>query len=297
VTDRDSAAEAALDAALRREGERLRAARAGCPPPDLLLARRSESLDDDVRARLDAHVEACAACRRLAADLDRLDLGAADADAEARVGARVLDTTGRDRGRMLSIAAALLLASGLAVSWWYLRPRPEPPQTAVQTAPPSPPAEAPAIVALWTITAPPVRVPLSSLGTTRSGTGATAAAPGLVEALAPYQAGDYADAVTKLAAVVEAQPASGEAQFYFGVSQLMAGNAREAVAPLERATRLLSADRRAEAEWYLATAEQRSGRADSARTRLQSLCSAAGPYQSGACEAAAALKQAVTPPA
>jgi tetratricopeptide (TPR) repeat protein len=289
VTDRDSAAEAALDAELRREGERLRAARAGCPPPDLLLARRSEALDDDVHARLDTHVAECAACRRMAADLDQVDVGAADAEAEGRLAARVLDTSGRGRGGVLSIAAALLLASGLAVSWGYLRPRPEPPETAVQTTPPSPPAETPAIVALWTITAPAVRLPLSSLGATRSAE-APLAAPDLVDALVPYRSGDYAGAVERLGRVVEAQPESGEALFYLGVSQLMTGKAQPAVSSLERAARLLPADRRAEAEWYLATAEQRNGATDAARTRLQTLCSAAGRYQSNACAAVTALK-------
>jgi len=288
VTDRDSAVEAALDAELRREGEMLRAARAGCPPPDLLLARRSEVLDDDVRARLDSHIAGCDACRRMAADVDLLDLGAAGSDVETRVAGRVMGSAGPRRTGMLSIAAALLLASGLAVSWWYLRPGLEPPQTVTQPAPPPPVSEPPAVVALWTITAPAVRLPLSSLGATRSAE--APALSGIVEALEPYSSGDYAGSAERLARFVEAQPDSAEAQFYLGVSRLMSEQAHAALSPLERAVRLLPADRRPEAEWYLATAEQRSDRTEDARKRLRSLCSTAGAYQSNACAAASALK-------
>jgi tetratricopeptide (TPR) repeat protein len=291
VTERDLSADTALDAQLRQEGERLRAARAGCPPPDLLFARESESLDASLRERLETHVAGCAACRRMAADVAQLDLGMPDAEVESRVASRVLPASGLGRGGMFSIAAALLLASGLAVTWWSQRTPPKPPTAATSTpqpAVPIEPAEPAPVVALWTIVAPPVRLPLSALGATRSGTG-SAAAPGLADALTPYQSGDYDGAADAIAKVVEAQPQSGEAQFYLGVSLLLAGQAEAARSPLERAVALLPADRRNEAEWYLATAEQRIGKNDAARARLQRLCAAAGTYQAGACAAAAAL--------
>ncbi len=283
----------ALDAQLRQEGERLRAVRAGCPPPDLLFARQSESLDAGLRERLETHVAGCALCRRMAAEVAQLDLGLPDAEVESRVASRVLPANGRGRGGRLSIAAALLLASGLAVTWWYQRRPPEPP-AAARSAPPPPvpaePVEPAPIVALWTIAAPPVRLPLSALGATRSGTGSATAAPGLADALTPYQSGDYAAAAGAIAKVVEAQPESGEARFYLGVSLLLAGQAEAARSPLERAVGRLPADRRNEAEWYLAAAEQRSGKTEAARVRLQRLCAAAGAYQAGACAAAATLK-------
>jgi tetratricopeptide (TPR) repeat protein len=293
VTERDLSADTALDAQLRQEGERLRAARAGCPPPDLLFARQSESLDAGLRERMETHVAGCAACRRMAADVAQLELGTPDADVESRVASRVLPAGGHGRGGMLSIAAALLLASGLAVTWWYQRTPPKPPAAATSTpqpAMPIGPAEPPPVLALWTIVAPPVRLPLSALGATRSGTGSAAAAPGLADALTPYQSGDYAGAADAIAKIVEAQPQSGEAQFYLGVSLLLGGRAEAAQSPLERAVALLPADRRNEAEWYLATAEQRAGNNDAARARLRRLCAAAGTYKAGACAAEATLK-------
>ena len=293
MTERDLSFDTALDAQLRQEGERLRAARAGCPPPDLLFARQSESLDAGLREHLETHVAGCAACRRMAADVAQLDLGTPDADLESRVASRVFPANWRGRGGMLSIAAALLLASGLAVTWWYQRRPPEPPAAARSAPPPLvpvEPVEPTPIVALWTIAAPPVRLPLSALGATRSGTGSATSAPGLVDALTPYQSGDYAGAAHAMAKVVDAQPESGEAQFYLGVSLLLAGRSEAAQSPLERAVGLLPADRRNEAEWYLATAEQRGGKTEAARARLQRLCAATGTYQAGACAAAAALK-------
>ena len=207
------------------------------------------------------------ACRRLAEDFDGLGLAEPDAagrGARARASDRVVAS--RARGPA-SLAAGLLLASGLGVTSWSsaARPTSAPPVAsqapAVPVATPAPPPAA--VVALWTITPAPVRLPLSSLGVPRSGgTGATPSGDVLVAALAPYQLGDYTGAVARLSAVVRDFPESGEAHFYLGVSYLMAGDAMQAVVSLGHATSRLPGARRAEAEWYQATAEQRAGRTD-----------------------------------
>lgn len=278
----DQAGEDAMDTRLRRHGEALRAERDGCPHPELLFARQSEVLDADVRDRLDAHVGSCTACRRLAEDFDGLDVGEPDAAVEARVLARVAEPR-HGRAGLLSLAAGLLLASGLGVTWWYSRgdaPSDVPPVAQLPTP----------VVALWTVTPALVRVPLSSLGVARSGQGAESDGLALVAALAPYQAGDYADAAVGLSQVVNDAPASGEAHFYLGVSQLMAGHPDAAVASLERASQLLPVARQPEAEWYRATAEQRVGLTEPARARLRAICARAGAYQAQACAAEASLK-------
>lgn len=290
MTEFDSIHESQIDAKLRRLGEAVRADRAGCPPPDLLFARRSEVLDAEVRDRVEAHLATCQACRRLAEDVDQLDLGSADAATEARVFARLPGAARRGHAGLLSLAAALILASGLAVTWWYSRSNPaSAPVPAESRAEPAPPPVAP-VMALWTISPAPVSLPLSSLGATRSGDGAASDGMALVAALAPYQSGDYEAASVRLLQVVKDFPASGEAHFYLGVSQLMAGRPQAAVASLAEASRLMPAARQPEAEWYRATAEQRAGLSEPARTRLQSLCARAGAYQAQGCAAEASLK-------
>lgn len=291
MSEFDREGESAMDTRLHQHGEALRAERAGCPHPELLLARDSEVLDQAVRDRLAAHVATCAACRRLVEDVDSLGLGDPDAAVEQRVQARVAGPARPGRAQLLSLAAGLLLVSGLAVTLWYSRsgaPAQAPP-AAVQ-APASTQSPGP-IVALWAVTPAPVRVPLSSLGVPRSG-GAGAIPDGaiLVAALAPYQMGDYPGAVARLAEVVRDFPESSEAHFYLGVSYLLAGNTRKALEPLELATSRLPTARRAEAEWYLATAQQRAGLTDLARTRVSGLCAQPGDYQAQACAAHASLK-------
>ena len=224
MSELSRADENAIDAELRRHGEALRAERNGCPHPELLLARRSEVLDADVHGRLDAHVSTCAACRRLADDVEGLDLADAGAAVEQRVLTRVTGPARQGRAGLLSLAAGLLLASGLAVTWYSRSGAPaDVPPTASQV-PASAQSPAP-VVALWTVTAAPVRVPLSSLEVPRGGeTSPTTDGAVLVAALAPYQRGDYVDAIARLSLVVRDFPESGEAHFYLGVSHLMAGH-------------------------------------------------------------------------
>ena len=70
----------------------------------------------------------------------------------------------------------------------------------------------------------------------------------------------------------------------------MAGDAIRAVDSLDHATSRLPEARRAEAEWYQATAEQRAGRTDEARARVRVLCAQPGEHQADACAAEASLK-------
>ena len=289
MNELDSTDDSEIDGRLRRLGEVLRSERAGCPHPDLLFARRSEVLDAGVRDRLDVHLSTCVACRRLADDVDRIDLATPDAVVEQRVLARVTGSTRRRHAGLLSLAAALLLASGLAVTWWASRrPTASTPAPVARTQP-APQAAAP-VVALWTVAPAPVSVPLSSLGATRGSAGEASDGMTLVAALSPYQSGDYAGSIVRLLPVVKDFPMSGEAHFYLGVSELMAGHPDAAVASLERASQLLPMARRPEAEWFRATAEQRVGLIEPARARLRALCAHAGSHQAQACAAEASLK-------
>ena len=283
---------AALDSRLRDEGAQVRAMRAGCPPPELLMARDAEALAAATRGQLDAHLAICDACRRLADDVARLDLGAAEPPVEARVLERVRAGGGHRRfGALLPVAAALVLGCALAVQGIFDRIAPEiaPAAGVVSTPSAPPPAPSSPDAALWAIAAPPLRLSLSSLDPTRGGEpGAHASA--LVGATTPYQAGDYPQAAERFAEMVQTTPSSGEAQFYLGVSRLLSGRPGDAIAPLTAARTLLPAARWREVDWYLATAQQRSGDPAGARTRLEPLCRVDGPYRTNACSAEALLR-------
>jgi tetratricopeptide (TPR) repeat protein len=257
----------------------------------------SEALPDEVSVRVEQHLTTCDACQRLAQSFDEAERGS-EADVERRVFARVNRHAGWTPGRALGLAAGVLLACGLA-AFWLVRSGARPAEHASSNAPPSgtaatstPGAAAPSVyVSLWTITPPPVRIPLSSLEATR-GPDAVAAERGraLLAALEPYQSGDYRAATSRLEAFVRQYPAAADGFLYLGVSYLMAERPAEAIATLERAAALKPEAERREADWYRAAAEQRSGRLSDARARLSALCQRPGAYQANACAAEATLK-------
>ncbi len=273
--------------ALRQEATAWQLARSGCPDPDLLLARRSELLDADVRAALDDHIASCDACARLATDLDSMKLDAPDPAIESAVLARVRKSGPPSQFWRLPLAAALVIGCAGTFAWWMRAPgAPSAPHAPVAPVAPVSPV---APVAMWTVEALPVRVPLSAVGVSRSAENRAASAA-LLDALAPYQAGRYADAIPALREVARLYPESGEAALYLGVTLLLADQPGDALAPLERAARQVETARRADVEWYRATAEQRAGQTSEARDRLAALCAAAGGYQQRACAATQALR-------
>jgi hypothetical protein len=278
-----------MDALLRREGTAWRATRRSCPHPDLLMARKSEVIDGDVRAAIRTHLEACEACRRLAADLDGLGLEQPDMETEQRVRERVAAPAGRRVPAW--IPAAAVVALGVSAALWWTRSSShtveEPPAT-VARVPPAP-STRPKPVALWEVQAPAIRLPITGIGASRSGAG-RASDTALADALEGYRTGRLADSIAPLERLAETQPDSPGVNFYLGVAYLLSNRAPDAVGPLERARPIAEAGRRAEIDWYLATAEQRAGRIDAARTRLRALCEAPGEYRDRACAAQSLLR-------
>jgi len=112
----------------------------------------------------------------------------------------------------------------------------------------------------------------------------------LAEALEGYRTARVADSIGPLEKLARTQADSPEVAFYLGVAYLLSNRAPEAIAPLQRARSLADTGRRDEIDWYLATAEQRAGRHDTARTRVQALCEGASEYRDRACAAQALLR-------
>jgi len=272
---------------LRDEAARWQRSRAGCPDPDLLSVYESELLEGDVRVALAEHLRVCPACASLSADLAALRREAPDALTETAVLERVRRGISPPSWWRAPLAAALLIGCGAAV-WWIARGPAASGPPAQAVAPAAAPAPA-GPIALWRIEALPVRIPLSSVGVTRSA-GANDVSAALVDALGPYQAGRYADAIPALRELAAVHPDMADASLYLGVSCLLANRPQEALAPLERARQRADRPRLASIDWYLAAAEQRSGQTSASRDRLRTLCAAPGEYQQRACSAERTLR-------
>jgi hypothetical protein len=242
-----------------------------------------------VRLALADHLAVCDACAHLAADFDTLALDEPGDEAVSRVRARVMSRARRRVPRPVAWAAGIVLAVGAGLAWWATR-APEVRSATAEAPAPALRSGVPAVTALWTVTPPPVRLPLTALGPTRSGERADAVHTALLEALEGYRAGRFAESIAPLEGLARRHPHSSDVAFYLGVSLLLSDRAAEALPVLDRARRTAEGPRAAEIDWYLATAEQRAGQSDRARPRLAALCGAAGPFSAAACAAGERLR-------
>ena len=260
-----------------------------CPRPELLFPALEGVLPADVAGPIVSHVGACPLCR----ELTSMGVGEA-AGPTLQEGARLRARTfpaGTRRWstfRVVSYAAAAavaLVAGGLVIASLVTPSRVAPASSQAQATPPSPAAPPEFVLAL---NKPVTELPPESL-TLRSAS-PDQYASALERALAPYERGDYADAIRRLEVVNRDYPSRPHPAYYLGLSKLL-GAAGDATDDLTRAQKL--ADRgsslRADATWYLAITLERSGRRDAASAMLADLCKAAGPRQAQACAGGRAL--------
>jgi hypothetical protein len=264
-----------------------RAARLGCPAPDVLFALNGDALPDDIRHAAASHVARCAACRALIADLDAIEIDV-PVGLDGRVlGRRSTARTAWWKGALLPLAAVLVAAVGLGV--WLRTAAPEVDRTAQGGASKAPADQVPAVKAgQWAVKKPALLLPLATAIVVRGEEAATGHA--LAEALAPYRRDDYRAAERLLNDVVARYPMSADGWFYLGATRLLHGNAAGAREALDQARVLGVTDRQDELEWLLATAEARTGAVDQARGRLVALCDGRGAFKAPACDARASLK-------
>ena len=276
--DRD----AALDAKLQHAFATLRnGSGPGQHPSDDDWTRfAANEMSAGERTKIADHIVSCAEC----AAIFRVVSHVGD---DAKVDPAIKGRTGFD-WRMLA-AAAVVLTIGLG-AWWAIRSRGEingeraggePPSASATPVIAAPAAQLPSWASLSS-SAPDVRLPPDLVLTMR---GADGEQDGFLKAfgaaIAPYRAGQFAEAAVALAPVVEKYSAVSEAWFYLGAARLYSGQAAEAIEPLRRAQSSgVVAD---EARWLHAVALQHAARDTAARAALQALCSAPGPYQERAC--------------
>ena len=107
----------------------------------------------------------------------------------------------------------------------------------------------------------------------------------LMNAVAPYRAGDYAEASRRLDAFTRAHPKVSDGWFYLGASRLLSGEPQSARPAFAEAARLTPGARRDETAWLDATAAARSGAIVDAKKTLSALCDQPGPFKARACDA------------
>ena len=262
-----------------------------CPPPDLLRAlQEAEALPQQMRRRIEAHIQNCPVCQILARDLDGLDAPLSPEE-DNRIHARVFDAVpGRARLPKWRLFWPLIPAGGVAVLLfaWLLTHFG---RTNYRRKAASSPLAGPTMAVKEGVFA--LEKPAAALGVPLLMRGASSGRQrylaDLSLALAPYQSGDYAKAIRRLQLLTKKYPQSARVPFYLGVSRLLKGDNAAAAPSLKRAVALAHGPFSEECRWYLALANVRSGQAAEAATILESLCRSSGAYAARSCAGLKAL--------
>jgi TolA-binding protein len=294
--------------------ETIRRRHEGDPPIEVLRAARAGALPDEAQAKVAGHLAQSAWSRALVEGLeDGGDAPALDRVGEERLLARIRaavrsDGTTADRrslggGRSVpasppqgagrrwapwayggaALAASVLIAVAVSRTPEPASPSPTQSSPASSSAVPAAP-ESPAPPVLLAFSKPDIKLSPAAL----TWRGAPAENPFLLNlkpAVDAYRDGDYAQADARFTELSLQYPRAVEVAFFLGVTRMLRDDFAGAVAPLADAVALGEPTFADDAAWYLAVAEQRSGRTADARRRLGDLCRGGGSRASDACAA------------
>lgn len=273
---------------------RLRTNSPACPKPELLQAARSGVLPPETGKDIHQHLEGCRLCQSVVADLEAMDNEDLDSAVRKRIWKRMQPAiTGQNaatdvRGRPwwnlwlrpMPLAATVVAALALVVGLGVLRERRQPANPTAQNQIPAVPATPSAL----RLEKPPIMLPASAVVVWRGQEDPSSKQNReLKQALAPYTAGNYAEAAQRLDRLRKKYPRLAEAAFYLGASQLFLNQNDDASKSLKDAVNLADQPLADEATWYLALALHRTGRDDLASSLLEPLCRAGGKNSARAC--------------
>lgn len=260
---------------------------AGDPPLTLLRAASADALPPDAQARVSEHLAESAWSRALVAGVDDAE-PSLDAAAEDRLLARIAQAQVNERSWFsLGRQWAALLATGALVALiavvWMSRRAEAPTATAPSAGPVATVAgnEPPRFE--LPLQKPEVRLSAAAL-TWRGPSGAPSFVDDLAPALDAFRNADFTQAAHMLAPLGQRYPGAIEPPFYRGISLLYLDEPAAALDELQRAERIADDTFATDVAWYLAVAEQRSGRIGDARRRLESLCRAGRAHAGDACD-------------
>jgi hypothetical protein len=278
---------------LRDELETLQVRRRDDPEIDLLRAARHDALPPDLQTVAHDRLVNDPWSRALVDGLDAAEPSLNETD-QSRLLARIRRDARREETaaspwtwlRPLLASAALV---AVAVTGWiaFRSPSQTPPaastprkETTIAATPKPPVLQLP-------LDKPDVTVSLAAL-TWRGATAENQLLADLKSPLDAFRADDYARAEREFAALEQKYPNAIEVLFYGGVSRLFLNDAQRAATALTRASELADATFAPRTAWYLAIAEQRTGKLAEARARFDDLCRGTNDRAPQAC---AAVKQ------
>jgi hypothetical protein len=268
----------------------LRARRAHCPPISVLRASARDVLPAGQQSIRDEHLQTCAICRTLAADLQDEAVTAPTASETERIRSQIAAAQETRPARLRSWIwrPALGLAAAALIVWMVRPPGGTPPETPTRADLPV----APSIPAALRLEIPEVTLRASVVLPTRSGPDAQQYLKDLAPALDAYRSGRYAEAARQFSSLEQKYPDAIEVFFYGGVASLHNGAAASAVRSLERAKALNEAEFAADVQWYLGLAYHRAGNVDAARAQFVTLCAGRDSLSARACQAVKAMEGA-----
>jgi hypothetical protein len=267
---------------------------AGCPSPDLLQAAQAGVLPPALGDPVRRHLEACSICQSLLHGLDELDDAPVPGDGSQRIWHQIQGNIARDRSGSpalrqsvwrwlgfrpwLAVAAAsaiVLLTLGVGLMREARRPA-----VAISPALPLVTAQASPVLALEKA---PIVLPPAALLVWRGQDQGADPWKELQSALTLYQSGDYGPAAEQLRGLAAKRPRLAEAWFYLGVCRLFLKADAEATGDLQTARDLARPPLADYAGWYLALADERTGKVPEARSLLDELCRGGGAMAAKAC--------------
>ena len=267
---------------------------ADCPSPDLLQAAQAGVLPPALGDPVRRHLDTCSICQSLLHSLDELDDAPLAAGGHQRIWHQIQGSIARDEAgspaRRLSVwswlgfhpwlavtAASAIFLVTIAVG---LMRDARPPAVATSPARPMVTAQASHVLALEKA---PIVLPPAAFLIWRGQEQGAGPWKELQSALTLYQSGDYGQAAEQLRGLTSKQPRLTEAWFYLGVCRLFLKADGEAAGDLQKARDLAQQPLADYAGWYLALADERTGKVSQARTLLDELCRGGGAVAAKAC--------------
>jgi hypothetical protein len=253
-------------------------------------------LDATAREALLDHVASCPRCAGVYRHARKAALDAVRAERKAEKAAASRPPLARPW--LAPVAAVLATATAVVVLSRQAMAPSAPPGSAATAPAVTPASAAPVTVATASATTassgqsvdfpiekPPVLIAAERLLAQRGRVHDEAWLASFARALEPYRADDFKEASRLLAVVADQRKDAPEPAFYLGVSLLLGGRPAEAVAPLDRALRLVSEARRSEVALYLGCAQALAGDHRAAHATLKGACEAKGRHAAQACAA------------
>ena len=265
-----------------------RAQTVSCPAPETLLPAMEGTLPEPLRGRILSHMEHCAVCRMLAEAQASPECSEPTVEESKRIQSRVKNAGRTSRAWWRPVAAAAVITIAVGAGWLAQFDRQD---SVMPSAPGVPVGASPRAGSAFVLTLEKPEVELPPGALVLRSRGADPYATALSGALAPFRRDDYPGAIQKLAALQSSHPNEPFVSYYLGVSYLLAGQAADAVAPLERARTDGTANTwlRLDASWYLAVALERVGRRDAAAIVLTEICGTGESRREQACAALGTL--------